>query len=110
MCGIAGYLNPQGVSQDEIERMVTVLDHRGPDDSGYYFAPGELNWAGDSPQHISYAFITFKAISNGEWPIWTNHLGAGSPYTQFYGFLFYLFQREKSPKTSAGNMSKMLDD
>ena len=40
MCGIAGYLNPRGVSHEEIERMVAVLSHRGPDDSGYYLAPG----------------------------------------------------------------------
>jgi hypothetical protein len=55
----------------------------------YYFAPGEMSWAGDAPQHLSYSFITQQAFSAGEWPIWTNALGAGSPYTQFYGFLFF---------------------
>lgn len=40
MCGIAGSLDPRGVSREDIERMVAALSHRGPDDSGYYTAPG----------------------------------------------------------------------
>jgi len=55
----------------------------------YYFAPGEPSWAGDAPQHINYAEITRQILSQGELPIWTNALGAGSPYLQFYGFLFF---------------------
>lgn len=40
MCGIAGLVNPAGLSDAQrlaVERMVTVLNHRGPDDSGTYF-------------------------------------------------------------------------
>ncbi len=55
----------------------------------YYFSPGGLSWGGDAPQHILYTEITRQIISSGEWPIWTNALGTGSPYTQFYGFLFF---------------------
>jgi len=55
----------------------------------FYFATGEFSWAGDSSQHISYAFITAQAFSRGEIPIWTFYFGNGSPYLQFYGFLFF---------------------
>jgi hypothetical protein len=55
----------------------------------YYFAPGHLSWAGDGSQHITYTEITRQILSQGELPIWTNALGAGSPYLQFYGFLFF---------------------
>jgi hypothetical protein len=56
----------------------------------YYFAPGALSWAGDAPQHISYLDITSEILSNFELPIWTNYFGAGSPFLQFYGFLYFL--------------------
>ena len=56
----------------------------------YYLGPGPLNWAGDSPQHIAYTEITGIALRSGEFPIWTNYLGAGSAYLQFYGFVFFL--------------------
>ena len=54
----------------------------------FYFARG-MAWAGDAPQHISYAEITAQALKRGEIPTWTNYLGSGSPYLQFYGFLFF---------------------
>jgi hypothetical protein len=56
----------------------------------YYFAPGLLNWGGDAPQHISYLDITTQILSNFELPIWTNYYGTGSPFLQFYGFLYFL--------------------
>ena len=36
MCGICGIINPNGVRQEEIQRMVSILEHRGPDDEGIY--------------------------------------------------------------------------
>lgn len=57
----------------------------------FYFAPGQLSWGGDASHHIAYAQITALAMAQGEIPIWTNYLGTGAPYTQFYGFLFYYF-------------------
>jgi asparagine synthase (glutamine-hydrolysing) len=36
MCGICGKIDPRGVAEDEIERMTSVLVHRGPDDHGIY--------------------------------------------------------------------------
>ena len=55
----------------------------------YYFATGVLNWAGDGSSHICYAWLASHSFSNGEIPIWTNFLGTGSPYLQFYGFLYF---------------------
>lgn len=39
MCGIAGILDLNGekISVDRIERMCEAMNHRGPDDTGYYF-------------------------------------------------------------------------
>lgn len=55
----------------------------------YYFAQGVLNWSGDGSSHICYAWLASQSFAQGEIPIWTNYLGGGSPYLQFYGFLFF---------------------
>ncbi len=36
MCGIAGKLSPGGVTADELRQMAAVLEHRGPDEYGWY--------------------------------------------------------------------------
>ena len=54
-----------------------------------FFSPGGLSWGADAAGHITYAKITADAMAMGDLPIWTNYLGLGSPYLQFYGFLFY---------------------
>src|SRR6266566_12028 len=39
MCGIAGILRPDGVSEGDraaVKRMATSLTHRGPDDEGFW--------------------------------------------------------------------------
>ena len=55
----------------------------------FYFAPGQLSWAGDASEHIIYAKIAAASIAAGEIPVWTNVFCAGSPYLQFYGFFFF---------------------
>ena len=35
MCGIAGYIDPCGISRRALQRMSEVLAHRGPDDEGF---------------------------------------------------------------------------
>ena len=55
----------------------------------FYFARGDVNWAGDGSSHMCYAWLASKAFAQGEIPIWTNYLGTGSPYLQFYGFLYF---------------------
>ena len=57
----------------------------------YYFGSGEFSWGADQPIHICFAHMASLSISEGELPIWTNYLGAGTPYLQFYGFLFFYF-------------------
>ncbi|MDP6776880.1 MAG: hypothetical protein QGI83_08950, partial [Candidatus Latescibacteria bacterium] len=55
----------------------------------YYFAPGESSWVADTNFHNTYAWITSRSFARGEIPIWTNYLCTGSPFLQFYGFLFF---------------------
>ena len=55
----------------------------------YYFARGGMYWGGDASAHLVYAKIAAGSLAAGEWPIWTNYLGCGTPYLQFYGFLFF---------------------
>ena len=55
----------------------------------YYLAPGDFSWSADQAQHITYSHITARSLSQGEIPIWTNYLGGGTPYLQFYGCLFF---------------------
>ena len=57
----------------------------------YYLGSGDFPWGGDQPQHICFAQMASRSFSEGELPIWTNYLGAGTPYLQFYGFLFFYF-------------------
>jgi len=57
--------------------------------SRYYLAAGELSWAADSAHHLTYAWIASQSIQMGELPIWTNYLGAGTPFCQFYGFAYF---------------------
>jgi len=42
MCGISGIVRKDGgpVCEERIRRMTDLVTHRGPDDSGLYFAPG----------------------------------------------------------------------
>lgn len=55
----------------------------------YYFAVGETNWAGDGSAHLAFAYAANACIAAGEIPIWTNLIGLGSPYLQYYGFLYF---------------------
>jgi hypothetical protein len=56
----------------------------------FYFARGGLSWAGDGSFHLVYASIAARSLEHGDVPIWTNFFSSGSPYLQFYGFLFFL--------------------
>ena len=40
MCGIAGYIDKRGIDLTLLEKMTSVLTHRGPDDHGIWTAPG----------------------------------------------------------------------
>ena len=40
MCGIAGIVDPRGVSADEVQRMADCLAHRGPDDATVHVEEG----------------------------------------------------------------------
>jgi hypothetical protein len=55
----------------------------------FYFSVGESSWIADTSPHTLYAFIASHSFRAGEFPIWSNFICAGSPFGQFYGFLFF---------------------
>lgn len=75
MCGICGWISPaeNTIDADVLKRMVSVLRHRGPDDSGYWFSKNvglghtrlsiiDLN-TGDQPMSDMYGTTI---VFNGE--------------------------------------------
>ncbi|MBN1917801.1 MAG: asparagine synthase (glutamine-hydrolyzing) [Verrucomicrobia bacterium] len=40
MCGICGLIQPGAVDEMVVRKMAAVLDHRGPDDEGFWFGAG----------------------------------------------------------------------
>jgi asparagine synthase (glutamine-hydrolysing) len=72
MCGIAGFID-RDKTRNDLERMVTCLSRRGPDDSGIYYEDGvalghrrlaiiDLSPAGHQPMSFEHLVIIF----NGE--------------------------------------------
>ncbi|MCK5098212.1 MAG: asparagine synthetase B, partial [Desulfobacteraceae bacterium] len=69
MCGIAGILNLSSkdcVSEDVILRMVSILNHRGPEESGVYF---------DQNIHMGHSRLSIIGLEKGTQPI-TNQDGS----------------------------------
>ncbi|MDZ7833604.1 MAG: asparagine synthase (glutamine-hydrolyzing) [Desulfobacterales bacterium] len=63
MCGIAGILNSSSndiLSEDIILRMISILKHRGPDESGVYF---------DDHIHMGQARLSILDLEGGVQPI-----------------------------------------
>ncbi len=60
MCGIAGILDPNGVSPDEMRAMATSLAHRGPDDSTVYTG---------GPLGFGFRRLTIIDLNTGRQPI-----------------------------------------
>jgi len=77
MCGIAGILNlggAGGIELDDVVRMVSILNHRGPDESGVYLDPhvglghARLSIIGlaDGAQPLANEDDTLWIVYNGE--------------------------------------------
>jgi asparagine synthase (glutamine-hydrolysing) len=62
MCGIAGYLRFDGqpARSDRAERMISVLHHRGPDDSGVFV---------DGPAALAAARLSIIDVAGGHQPL-----------------------------------------
>ncbi len=63
MCGICGIYNAQSkepVSRSLIERMICLIAHRGPDDSGSYF---------DGPLGLGFARLSIIDLAGGHQPM-----------------------------------------
>ena len=55
----------------------------------FYFAEGEFAHGADTYLHVTYAWLAATSMAQGEVPIWTHYFCNGTPFLQFYGFLFY---------------------
>ena len=55
----------------------------------FYFSGGEFAHGADTYLHVAYAWLAAMSMAGGEVPIWTHYFCNGTPYLQFYGFLFY---------------------
>ena len=77
MCGIAGIIsfNDKPVIAGELERMVGVLGHRGPDESGVYVSPDGRGGLG----HVRLSIIDLadgqQPMSNEDGTIWISYNG-----------------------------------
>ena len=63
----------------------------------YYLGTGDFPWGGDQPQHICFAQMASRSISEGELPIWTNYLGRGHPVPAVLRLPVLLFHRAGRP-------------
>jgi asparagine synthase (glutamine-hydrolysing) len=62
MCGIDGYINPQGVTPRDIKSMNDALRHRGPDDSGVYVSR-------DRQAGLGHRRLSIIDLAGGQQPI-----------------------------------------
>ena len=87
MCRIAGICNlrePMGVSLDTIEKMTSILHHRGPDEAGIYL---------DDWVRLGHARLSIIDLSSGTQPI---HNEDKSMWILYNGEVFnYLELREE---------------
>ena len=79
MCGIAGILNlnnPVPISEDLLTRMISILRHRGPDETGIYV---------DSHVGLGHARLSIIGLEDGTQPISNED---GSLWITFNGEIF----------------------
>lgn len=60
MCGIAGILNPGPDAEELVTRMISTLQHRGPDEAGVYV---------DSGVALGHCRLSIVGLDNGGQPI-----------------------------------------
>ena len=75
------------VSTDRRARLFVILG--GCVSARFYFSPGRLTWTADAAYHTLYAWIAGEALVSGILPTWTPLVAAGTPFLQFYGFVFF---------------------
>ena len=55
----------------------------------FYFSPGAVTWTADAAYHTLYTWIAGEVFASGSLPVWTPLVAAGTPFLQFYGFVFF---------------------
>jgi len=75
MCGIAGYINPQGVKGSDIDLMNKMLQHRGPDDAGIYLGLDRTIGLGHRRLSIIDLDTGHQPMSNEDGTLWITYNG-----------------------------------
>jgi len=91
MCGIGGklFFDPsRKVDRSSLERMNSVLDHRGPDDAGIYLA-GPVGLAHRRLSIIDLSPAGHQPMANGDGTVWITYNG------EIYNFLELRGQLER---------------
>lgn len=73
MCGICGKFSPSGVREDELQRMMQAIAHRGPDDEGLYL--NETIGLGNRRLSIIDLEGGHQPICNEDETVWIVHNG-----------------------------------
>lgn len=73
MCGICGKIDPNGVKQEEIQKMASALAHRGPDDNGFFISKN----VGFGHQRLSIIDLDSgqQPMSNEDGDVWITFNG-----------------------------------
>lgn len=81
MCGIAGFIEKThtGIAEDLVVKMTGLIQHRGPDDEGFYFQP---------PAYLGHRRLSIIDIETGHQPMVHCETGTVIIYNgEIYNFL-----------------------
>lgn len=93
MCGIAGILDLKNekISVNKIEKMCEVMNHRGPDDTGYYFN-GNVG--------LGHKRLSIIDVSGGKQPVYNENKSIAIVFNgEIYNYLELKTQLKKSGHT-----------
>jgi asparagine synthase (glutamine-hydrolysing) len=75
MCGITGYINPEGIKSEHIEKMSMAVLHRGPDDSGLFIDKNKIAGLGHRRLSIIDLESGNQPMSNEDGTVWITFNG-----------------------------------
>lgn len=101
MCGISGkiYFNKDTVTRYQLQKMASIISHRGPDDTGYYISKkGNVGFA-----HNRLSIIDLSKRAN-------QPMGYMNRYVMVFNGEIYNFQEERNKLQNLGYKFKTTSD